>query len=384
MHSRTKISILCALITVAQLTSAIKIPYANIDIDNKLLQPAVYALGGIGLGFVATYSWTSYHHPAALEKKKLELAYAQQQRKEQEQLEKEKQKQQQEEQERKKAREAQHKHQEAQQQIVALGQLYAQEIKNSAALQDKEKFYAIIKSKNGNELYPLQHYFQALSHDIHTLRFCATDILDETEKRNHQYILEELEGIRRAYNIALSDTYKHEQEAAKKYKLQQEAIARIVKKEELEIEELKSRIAAHNSTTQANNQIHHVNESLYDIKNYLPSILKMCSETQHMQGKLYNQFADQINTALQKLSKEIDTALKNNGSNKDIQKNITEIKSALEQIQKNLSKNVIVYQNAAPTVPATCSSPSTGTSAGNPPPSFVSIPDPKPSAPPMD
>src|ERR1700733_15282895 len=235
MHSRTKISILCALITVAQLTSAIKIPYANIDIDNKLLQPAVYALGGIGLGFVATYSWTSYHSPPTQEK----------------------QKQQQEEQERKKAREAQHKHQEAQQQIVALGQLYAQEIKNSAALQDKEKFYAIIKSKNGNELYPLQHYFQALSHDIHTLRFCATDILDETEKRNHQYILEELEGIRRAYNIALSDTYKHEQEAAKKYKLQQEAIARIVKKEELEIEELKSRIAAHNSTTQANNQIHH-------------------------------------------------------------------------------------------------------------------------------
>jgi hypothetical protein len=384
MYSRIKASALLALITLAQATIALKIPYLGEVNETTALY---YGIGGTlalnGIVFLSTYKWSTYHHPAALQKKKLELEYAERQRKEQQALEEKKLIEQREENERKKAREAQLKHLEAQQQVAAIHHTYADEMQQLETLHDKEKFYAIIKAKNGNEQYLLEHYFQKLTHDIHTLRFCETNILDGAEKQGHQQLLEVLEKIRRTFNTALSDIYKHEQETAKKFKLQQEAIQRIVQKEKLELEELESRIAANKSKTHKNNSLPQIKEDLHHVKNLVLSIAQISSETQHMQGKLYNQQVDQINNFLQKFRTDIDASIKDTAQKKALERELAEIKNLLEQIQK--AKNVIVYPTATPAVPATCGA-STGSSAGNPPPSFVNFPDSnaKPSAPPVD
>lgn len=206
--------------------------HAHINLQDP--KDLLYVGGAFAFGVAGTALASHYYHPAALEKARILAEQEDKQAKEQNERE-----------ERQKKEQAEKERIQASIILAKLHQDYTQE---TEALNDnkgltREKFTAIVKSKQSVYSSRFEDYYRTLISNINSLH--TIGILLSSEEKNIQTILlKQLETIKHIFNSKLNEEINAEIEEAKRIKRIEEAEERKKEREQLEIKKLRGDVEA--------------------------------------------------------------------------------------------------------------------------------------------
>lgn len=346
------------------------------------------AAAALSVGSVATYIYSTYHHPAALEKRKLEYSIAQQQKKELLEAQ-EKQRKEKHAYEAKIAQEKLEKEKEntriwheqqrnnAHKLLADVEHVYQSEIQllaDNKLLTQPQSFIEIIKSKY--KILPFSCYEQGVLHDLKCLKTIDPAYLpDEQKREKHKELIHTLENIIKTHNLKMADLQKAEQHEDEQTKKAQQAEWRTIEKEKLELEKLR------NETHLSQLKIKHVSQNTRNIEQILYRIDTMnnrstidakTNETQYKHSII---LLEGINSKQKELCQE----------NKELLKKVTGTETHLTKLLNEIKK-LFIAKNTTQTPTATATANSYPTPSINPEllQGWTTAPSaPAPSAPPL-
>lgn len=209
---------------------------------------AVAGLGMLAVGIIGT----SYYHPAALEKLKLEQANEEKKKKElADQAEKD----------RKQAIEM--KKLQALNLLLNIKHTYTDEFERikKEKLHEKDNLLTIIRENYGMQDMPLNQYYTQLVTNIESLKY-AENVLPAESQQERLTFVTNLERVFKVYNNQISDKAKQEKDIAENKHQCKEAEQRKIEKEKLDAQKLRLEIDTAKSIPQELNRLsEHANEA---------------------------------------------------------------------------------------------------------------------------